>query len=143
MARDSRQPVVSPVEDITARSDRQEGGAPDFPHEPRTFLREYQLAKEGQLDFHAAAGRYKIALMPGLCYQSKPHTKGDLREVRATLEEAGFEVVSIPILEAGSVEQNAKIIADFIKNESVAQKKIALVSTSMGGPDTIYALGHL
>jgi hypothetical protein len=109
----------------------------------RNFLREYQLAKEGRLDLHAAAGRYKIALVPGLFYQSKPDTKGDLREVRATLEEAGFEVVTIPILEAGSVEQNAEIIADFIKDEPVTQKKIALVSTSKGGPDTIYALGHL
>ena len=108
-----------------------------------TFLQEYKLAKEGRLDLHAAASRYKIALVPGLFYQSKPHTKGDLREVRAALEEAGFEVVSIPILEAGSVEQNAQIIADFIKNEPVTQKKIALVSTSKGGPDTIYALGHL
>jgi hypothetical protein len=113
------------------------------PEIKRIFLQDYELAKEGQLDLHAAASRYKVALVPGLFYQSKPHTKGDLREVRATLEEAGFEVVSIPILEAGSVEQNAKIIADFIKNEPVTQKKIALVSTSKGGPDTIYALGHL
>jgi hypothetical protein len=109
----------------------------------RTFLQEYERVKAGQLDLHVAASRLKIALVPGLFYQSKPETKGDLREVRATLEEAGFEVVSIPILEAGSVEQNAEIIAHFIRNEPVTQKEIALVSASKGGPDTIYALGHL
>lgn len=107
------------------------------------YLREYELVKQGPLDFREASARYKIALIPGLFYRSKPETKGDLREVKTTLEAEGFEVVAIPIREAGTVEQNARIIADFIKNEPMAIKKIILVSTSKGGPETIYALGHL
>jgi hypothetical protein len=108
-----------------------------------TYLREYELVKQGSLDLREASARYKIVLIPGLFYLSKPETKGDLREVNATLEAEGFEVVGIPIQEAGTVEQNARIIADFIKNEPMSNKKIILVSTSKGGPETIYALGHL
>jgi hypothetical protein len=108
-----------------------------------TFLTQYRLVQQGLVSLEAATQRYKILLVPGLFYQSKPETKGDLREVRAMLLEAGFEVVSIPILEAGTVEQNAKIIADFVRGEPTNGKELILVSTSKGGPDTAYALGHL
>jgi hypothetical protein len=108
-----------------------------------TFLRKYELVKQGHLDLREASRRYKVALIPGLFYRSKPETKGDLREVKATLEGEDFEVVSIPILEAGTVVQNARIIADFLKNEQPGKKEIILVSASKGGPDTIYALGNL
>ncbi|MBL7715863.1 MAG: hypothetical protein JNL01_10400 [Bdellovibrionales bacterium] len=107
------------------------------------FITQYDLVKQGKLHLKEATQRYRIVLVPGLFYRSKPETKGDLREVKQVLEEAGFEVVSVPILEAGSVEENAAIIADFIKNESVQDKKLILVSTSKGGPDTLYALGAL
>lgn len=107
------------------------------------YLREYERVKNSQVDLHEAALRYKIVLIPGLFYQSKPETKGDLRDVRFTLQEHGFEVVSVPILDAGTVEQNARLIADFIKDESETDKEIILVSASKGGPDTLYALGHL
>lgn len=109
----------------------------------KAFLREYEHVKQGWVDLQIASGQYKIVLVPGLFYRSKPETKGDLREVKATLEAKGFEVVTIPILDAGTVEQNAGIIADFIKNEPSAGKKIILVSTSKGGPETAFALGHL
>lgn len=109
----------------------------------KAFLREYERVKLGQVDLHIASGRYKVVLVPGLFYRSKPETKGDLREVKSTLEAEGFEVVSIPLLDAGTVEQNAGIIARFIKNEPSPGKKIILVSTSKGGPETAYALGHL
>ena len=109
----------------------------------QAFLREYGLAKQGRIDLRYAAERYKIVLVPGLFHRSKPETKGDLREVKATLAAEGIEVVSVPILDAGTVEQNARIIADFIKNEPVTHKQLILVSTSKGGPETLYALGHL
>lgn len=109
----------------------------------QAFLREYARTRQGRVDLRIASGRYRIVLVPGLFYRSKPETKGDLREVKATLEAEGFEVVSIPILDAGTVEANAAIIAGFIRKQPAAGKQIILVSTSKGGPETAYALGHL
>lgn len=107
------------------------------------FLREYGLARQGRMDLHDAAERFKIVLVPGLFYRSKPETKGDLREVKSVLEAEGIEVVSIPIQEAGTVEENAGIIAAFIRREPATRKRLILVSTSKGGPETLFALGHL
>lgn len=108
-----------------------------------TFIARYESVRQGKIDLQEATKRYRVVLIPGLFYRSKPETKGDLREVKQVLEEAGFEVVSVPILEAGSVEENAAIVASFIKNEPSRDKKLILVSTSKGGPDTLYALGAL
>lgn len=56
---------------------------------------------------------------------------------------AVFALCMAAYLKAGTVEQNAGIIAGFIKTESPAGKKIILVSTSKGRPETGYAFGHL
>jgi hypothetical protein len=107
------------------------------------FIEQYRLVQRGKVDLRAATQRYKVVLIPGLFYRSNPETKADLREVQVTLQEAGFDVVSIPILEAGPVEVNARIIADFIQREPANDKAFILVSTSKGGGDTFYALGRL
>ncbi len=82
---------------------------------------------------------YVILFVPGLLYESKPETKGDLAGPRRTLSEEGFRTELVKIKEAGTVEENGRIIADAIRKHRTS--RVILVSTSKGGPDVAFALG--
>ncbi|MFK7873985.1 MAG: hypothetical protein AB8C84_12605 [Oligoflexales bacterium] len=109
----------------------------------QSLLQNYQAVKENKIHLHLTSKNYKVILIPGLFYQSKPQAKGDLRDVKSILEKSGFEVKRAPILDTGTVEENSKIVAEFIQKESYHHKKIILISASKGGPETAYALGSL
>jgi hypothetical protein len=54
----------------------------------------------------------------------------------------GFDTALIETEEDGTVEDNAEIIAEAIRQEMARDRQIIVVSTSKGGPETALALGH-
>jgi hypothetical protein len=59
------------------------------------------------------------------------------------MHQIGVDVQLVATEEDGTVEENAKIIACMIRAESRFHKKLILVSTSKGGPETALALGKI
>jgi len=68
--------------------------------------------EEGRVQI-AARGleNYIAVFVPGLFYESKPETKGDMAKPRALLNNAGLETQLVRIREAGTVEENGERIA--------------------------------
>jgi hypothetical protein len=119
---------------------------PDIQRSQYLFLQELAAVRRGEdarrrafLD--ARARQYLVLFMPGWSYQSNGHITGaDLRIPRQILSDAGFENYLVPIPEAGSVSQNAAILADAI--ERYNHKQIIIVSASSAGPAVALALGE-
>jgi len=88
-----------------------------------------------------APNDFLFLFVPGLLYQSKPETKGDLAEPMALLKAHGLNTLRVNIKEVGTVEENGEIIAAAIRKHH--NSKIVLVSTSKGGPDVAHALGNV
>ncbi len=89
------------------------------------------------------ADDYVTVFVPGLLYESKTETKGDMAEPRALLRQAGLGTAFIRVREAGTVEVNGEHIAAELRALRAAGKKVVLVSTSKGGPDVAYAIGSV
>ncbi len=82
---------------------------------------------------------YVFLFAPGLLYKSKPETKSDMRPQRELLKRMGFQAELLPVHQAGSVESNARVIADAVRRHR--DSRVVLVSASKGGPDVAHALG--
>ncbi|MGH6899110.1 MAG: hypothetical protein ACREJ5_21605 [Geminicoccaceae bacterium] len=80
---------------------------------------------------------------PGWFYRSNPGTGADFARQRALLERLGVDVHLIPVVENGTVEGNATIIAEEIRQLEQAGERVILVSASKGGPEVAHALGHV
>jgi hypothetical protein len=78
---------------------------------------------------------------PGWFYGSQPGTGADFARQRALLDRLGVENRLIPVLDSGTVEQNALIIARDVRRLDAAGRRVILVSVSKGGPEVAHALG--
>jgi hypothetical protein len=90
-----------------------------------------------------ASGLPTVAFAPGWFYRSRPGTGADFARQRALLERLGVAVRLIPVVENGTVEQNATIVAAEIRRLERAGQPVILVSASKGGPEVAQALGEV
>jgi hypothetical protein len=86
---------------------------------------------------------YKILFVPGFHYLGNPTTGADFSNQRKLMGRLGLKVELVATEEDGTVEENASIIASFIRARSGGGAKLILVSTSKGGPETALALGGI
>jgi hypothetical protein len=86
---------------------------------------------------------YKFLFVPGFRYVSEPNSGAAFTSQREWMRKLGFNVKLIPIIEDGTIRENAKLIAQAIRQESRSDVKLILVSTSKGGPETVLALGKV
>jgi hypothetical protein len=86
---------------------------------------------------------YTFLFVPGFRYVSEPNSGAAFISQREWMRKLGFNVKLIPILEDGTIPENAKLIAQAIRQESRSDAKLILVSTSKGGPETVLALGKV
>jgi hypothetical protein len=82
-----------------------------------------------------------VLFVPGWFYRSQPGTGADFGRQRALLDRLGVENQLIPVVDNGTVEQNARIIAQDIRRFDAARRPVILVSVSKGGPEVAHALG--
>jgi len=86
--------------------------------------------------------RYTLALVPGYGYKMDTTTGGDLARQRALMDRLGIRNLLVETNETGTVEENAVIIADTIRELGKRREEVILVSASKGGPEVALALGH-
>jgi hypothetical protein len=84
-----------------------------------------------------------FVLVPGWRYRTDPATGADLAQVQRVLESGGFETRLAPIEENDTVEANAVTLAAEIERLAPDGRRLILVSTSKGGPETHLALDRL
>jgi hypothetical protein len=107
-------------------------------------LRALSAAGGGRLEACVrASGLPKVAFAPGWFYRSNPGTGADFARQRALLERLGVDVRLIPVIENGTVERNATIVAEEIRQLERAGEPVILVSASKGGPEVAQALGDV
>ncbi len=82
-----------------------------------------------------------VLFAPGWFYRSQRGTGADFARQRALLGRLGVENGLIPVVENGTVEQNAQIIAQYLRQFDAARRPVILVSVSKGGPEVAHALG--
>ena len=87
--------------------------------------------------------KYKLIFIPGFHYVSDKTSGADFFYERQFLGRLGLDVQLVATEEDGAIEDNAAIIARTIRTESGDQRKLILVSTSKGGPETALALGKI
>jgi hypothetical protein len=112
-------------------------------------LFEAQLARLRVLDEagrRACVAAYDLPTVlfaPGWFYRSQPGTGADFGRQRALLDRLGIQTELMPVVDNGTVEQNARIIAEEIRTFDAAGRPVILVSVSKGGPEVAHALGAL
>ena len=133
-------------------------GSPDFasvvfarallgqPYNKRWQMRSRRLseqlgAKETKLQLQKVFTKHHALLVPGWHWKTRTDTGADLSFQRRILASFGLQSTLIETDEHGSVEKNGALIAQAIKDASVLNKSIVLISASKGGADTAYALG--
>jgi hypothetical protein len=84
-----------------------------------------------------------VWFVPGWFYQSNPETGADFHRQRALFDRLGIEHRLVPLIENGTIETNAAIIADEVRALHPERDRIMLVSASKGGPEVAHAIGHL
>jgi hypothetical protein len=107
-------------------------------------IRALRDARGGRLEACMRAFELPVLLFaPGWFYRSNPGTGADFARQRALFERLGVATSLIPVIENGTVEHNATIIADAIQRLDQAGQPAILVSASKGGPEVAHALGHV
>jgi hypothetical protein len=89
-----------------------------------------------------ALGVPPIWFVPGWFHETQPGTGANFFRQRLILERLGVENELVPVIENGTVEENAFIIAERIRARD-EDDPLILVSASKGGPEVAHALGHL
>jgi hypothetical protein len=84
-----------------------------------------------------------ILFAPGWFYETNPGTGAAFTAQRALLDRLGVDTRLIRVVENGTVEANAAIVADEIRRFADAGQPVILVSASKGGPEVAHALGHV
>ena len=80
---------------------------------------------------------------PGWFYESNPETGADFHRQRALFERLGIEHRLVRVVENGTIETNAAIIANELRALDPERDRVMLVSASKGGPEVAHAIGHL
>jgi hypothetical protein len=86
---------------------------------------------------------YKVLFIPGFHYLTDPTSGADFLNQRTLMRELGVRVQLAATEEDGTIEENAKIIAQIVRAENRNHSKLILVSTSKSGPETALALGRI
>jgi hypothetical protein len=84
-----------------------------------------------------------ILLAPGWLYVTQPETGADFARARRVLDAQGLRHELLRTHESGTIEENARIIADAILRRSDEYRALALTSTSKAGPEVGEALSLL
>ena len=108
--------------------------------------REFRVRYERELaapTLPREASRELFLLVPGWRYRTEPATGADLAQVRRVLEGLALATRLAPIDENGTVEANAAALAAEIERLVPDGRRLILVSTSKGGPETHLALDRL
>jgi len=101
-------------------------------------------ASAGRLE--ACVGAFELPTLlfaPGWFYRSNPETGADFARQRELFDRLGVRTQLIPVIENGTVERNAAIIAEAVRELDRAGQPAILVSASKGGPEVAHALGHV
>ncbi|GAB5451096.1 MAG: hypothetical protein Hals2KO_14240 [Halioglobus sp.] len=89
------------------------------------------------------AQRYTVLFVPGWGYRSNGEvTGGNLRKPREIIGALGYETHLVALNDFGSVEDNAKIIANTLREHLGKGKQVLLASASSGGPSVAMALNE-
>ena len=86
---------------------------------------------------------YEFLFLPGFHYVTDPTSGADFLTQRTLMRGLGINVHLAATQEDGTIEENAKIVAQTIRSESRYHPKLILVSTSKSGPETALALGRI
>ena len=86
---------------------------------------------------------YLFLFVPGWFYKSEPWTGADLARPRKAVDRLGFAHRLVEVDELGTIEDNARRIADYVIQYQQSGKKIILVSVSKAGAEVALALGQL
>lgn len=86
---------------------------------------------------------YSILFVPGFHYLGNPTTGADFSNQRKLMGRLGLNAELVATKEDGTIEENATIIANFIRARKGDGARLILVSTSKGGPETALALGGI
>jgi hypothetical protein len=107
------------------------------------FRARYEQALAAPTLPQRAASRELFVLVPGWRYRTEPATGADLAQVRRVLEGLALPARLAPLDENGTVEANAAALAAEIERLAPEGRRLILVSTSKGGPETHLALDRL
>ncbi len=97
--------------------------------------RHRQLEKASLSDYSLPE---KVVLVPGAFYEEYPATGGGGELVMHELEKLGVPVVRVPIRSVGTLEQNSRILRDYLTE--MGNKTTLMVSLSKGAADIKCAL---
>jgi len=86
---------------------------------------------------------YTFAFVPGLFYETRPENGAAMFKTRKVLRERGFTTYLVPTGETNTIEEGARILADYLREARKSERKIILTSASKGGADTAHAVAHL
>ena len=75
-----------------------------------------------------------LAMAPGMFYKDNPEIGADGRDLRNMALELGMKEAVIPVEQTGTVEENAKIICEFVQKQNEV-KGIIIASVSKGSGD--------
>lgn len=109
----------------------------------RAFRVRYERALADPLWPARVSSHELFLLVPGWRYRTDPATGADLARVRRVLESLGLETRLVPIEENDTVEANGLTLAAEIERLVPEGRRLILVSTSKGGPETYLALDRL
>jgi hypothetical protein len=99
--------------------------------------------KAGHPDPVAGSGRYRVLLVPGWDYRSNGKVTGsDLARPRKLLDRLGMDNRLVEIDPVGSVERNARDVADAAVRAQDSGKSLIVVGPSSAGPAIHLALAR-
>jgi hypothetical protein len=82
----------------------------------------------------------KLLFVPGYAWKSNPATGADFAAQRALLRRLGLQTQLIETNEIGSVEDNARIVEQALRQAAADGHAVIVVSASKGGPEAAIAL---
>lgn len=91
----------------------------------------------------AVRRRFRVVLAPGWLYRDQAVTEADFASTRAALRRTGVDHELISTAQDGSVESNARQIAERLRELADSDRKLVVVSASKSGAEVHYALGEL
>jgi hypothetical protein len=109
----------------------------------RAFRVRYERALADPPGPVRASSHALFLLVPGWRYRTDPATGADLAQVQRVLESLALATRLAPIGENDTVEANAVTLAAEIERLLPEGRRLILVSTSKGGPETHLALDRL
>jgi len=109
----------------------------------REFRARFDAARAGGPQVPAAGAGYLFVFVPGWLYRANPDSGADLARPRAVLGALGLATHFAAIDENGTVEANGAALAAALEELAGDGRRLVLVSTSKGGPETHLALDQL